>query len=198
MEKNKGVNMLKITLSFVCTVLVLIMVGNYFKDKQRVADEYEVRDLITKSMKVTQPKISLLKQQIFTDTLVRVTQKVFTKQENRLQFVVIVGIESGLNPDIGKSKADAVGPAQVLGKYVKEFAKMCNLPEIDVAKDIYDTEINLTVGACLFKNLSDKLKNPSLAALAYNAGTHSKSMDQMLKLTTVTNQETASYVAKFS
>jgi hypothetical protein len=88
----------------------------------------------------------------------------------------------------------ATGVAQIMPKYAKEFASLCNLGELG-PNDVEDTFLNLTLGACLFSHLLKQTSNSMIALAAYNAGERSSAVKELIRLGTM-NLETANYVAK--
>jgi soluble lytic murein transglycosylase-like protein len=108
-------------------------------------------------------------------------------------FITLVAIESRFEPR-AKSSAGAVGLAQVIPKYAKEFGSHCGL--VFEPSDMDIPELNLLAGACQFKHLVDTLGSTSLALVAYNAGRYSKSLKSMKLMSGAGNIETANYVAK--
>ena len=81
----------------------------------------------------------------------------------------LICIESRFN-NSARSTAGAVGLTQVMSKYAPEFAKACGLGELDPA-DLADSQVNLLVGACRFKELMTYYSgDPTLALAAYNSG----------------------------
>ena len=79
--------------------------------------------------------------------------------------------------------------------YFVEFAKDCGLK---VNKDdIYDVDLNLTVGSCHFNNLLKQHKNIFVALAAYNAGSGSKTVKNVKNLENI-NTETSNYLSKFA
>jgi soluble lytic murein transglycosylase-like protein len=83
-------------------------------------------------------------------------------------------------------------------KFANDFGKLCGIQKVS-EKDIHETEVNLTLGACYFKELLKNLNNNVAAALVgYNAGTASMSLKQIQNLVNITNQETVNYVSRFT
>lgn len=150
---------------------------------------------IRDTMAIVNVKSSQTQQDIMVAMLERVTKKVFgDNKEAGEGFITLVAMESGFNPK-AKSHAGAVGLAQVIPKYAQEFAGHCGL--IINPEDVQEPEINLTLGACLFRHLREKYNNVSLALVAYNAGAFSKQIKDMKSMRSLSNLETAGYVAKY-
>ena len=148
-------------------------------------------------MQMVETKLSKTAQNVIAKSIVNVSMEIFSNQEERKQFVVLVGIESKFNPK-AHSGAGAVGLTQVIPKYAKEFGAQCGMG--DVTRDDLDNhDINLLVGACRFKALLDSLNsNVALALVAYNAGQNSNQLKQLKSLSNITNVETSSYIAKYT
>ena len=163
-----------------------------------LTEDDRLQDFVLKLMKITTTKASPMKQQIIAQSLVRVSKKIFASYEQRTNFAVLVAIESGFNPAI-KSAAGAIGLAQIMPKYARDFGKLCGVSNFDSKEDIYDVEINLTLGACLYRELLGNFDgNNALALVAYNSGAKSRAISELSELRNITNIETANYVTKFS
>lgn len=148
-------------------------------------------------MKMVETKLSRTAQNVIAKSIVNTSMEIFSTQEERKQFVVLVGIESKFNPK-ARSSAGAIGLTQVIPKYAKEFAAKCGMDDV-TSEDLENQDINLLVGACRFKALLDKLNsNVALALVAYNAGQSSNQLKQLQSLNNITNIETSSYVAKYT
>jgi hypothetical protein len=141
------------------------------------------------------PPKSTPAQLVYTkDTIIRVSARVFGNDSDMTRnFITLVAIESRFEPR-AKSSAGAVGLAQVIPKYAKEFGSHCGL--VFEPSDMDIPELNLLAGACQFKHLVDTLGSTSLALVAYNAGRYSKSLKSMKLMSGAGNIETANYVAK--
>lgn len=150
---------------------------------------------IADTMDIISAKLTPNGRRLMTEMLLRVTTSVFKEDKSAAEsFIVVVAIESKFNVD-AKSSVGAIGLAQIMKPYAKEFASYCNL-SID-PNDIYLPEVNLTLGACLFKHLREEYGSTTLALAAYNAGKYSKQIKELKALKSVTNQETAGYITKY-
>jgi len=139
------------------------------------------------------------KKQIMVQTIVRVTNSIFKTEEEKQNFAVLLAIESRFNRT-AKSKSGAVGVAQIMPQFAREFARACGIGDY-ARSDLYDLELNMTIGACQFKALLESKKidgNIAAALVAYNAGKHSRSLRELVGLKNITNREPSSYVAKFT
>ena len=150
---------------------------------------------IRDTMAIVNVKSSQTQQDLMVDMLERVTKKVFGDNKEVAEgFITLVAMESAFNTK-AKSHAGAVGLAQIIPKYVNEFAGHCGL--IIQPEDVHEPEINLTLGACLFKHLREEYNSVSLSLVAYNAGKFSKQIKDMKSMRNLSNLETAGYVAKY-
>ena len=157
----------------------------------------EIGNYATLMMKMVETKQSNAARNTIAKAIVNVSMEIFSSQEERKQFVVLVGIESKFSPK-AKSGAGAVGLTQVIPKYAQEFGAKCGLNDV-TREDLDLIDVNLLVGACRFKALLDKLNsNVALALVAYNAGANSDQLKQLKTLNNITNVETSSYVAKYT
>ena len=90
----------------------------------------------------------------------------------------------------------AAGLTQIMPKFAPEFAKACGLGDIE-PKDIYDSQINLLIGACRFRELMAYYSgDPTLALAAYNSGVDSQTVRKTASSDVRSaNQETIGYLA---
>lgn len=150
-----------------------------------------IRDM----MKVVGVKTSKTDQDLTVEMLDRVTKKVYGDDTEATRgFITLVAIESRFD-NKAKSHAGAVGLAQIVTKYAQDFAKHCNMEIND--SDVATPEINLMLGACLFRALKQEYGNTSIALAAYNAGKFSTQVKQLKAQSQLTNMETAGYIVKF-
>ena len=163
----------------------------------RTADDQKLTEFIGKLMEVTRTKLSDLQRKSVTRAIVRVTAERFTTLEHRQAFATVIAIESKFDRN-AKSLANAVGISQVLVKYVQGFSDQCKLGTVS-ATDLTDTETNLQLGACQFRQLLDTFDgNIPLSLAAYNAGQSSEAVKQMKGFSNVKSVETSNYVVKFA
>lgn len=162
----------------------------------REKEETELGTFVLKAIGIVNVKMPKVQRTFMAQRAVRVLMNVFSEQEHRKSFVLILSIENAFrnNP---VSTAGAKGIAQLMPQYVPEFAKKCGMAGVQ-ASDLTDTDLALTVGACHYRDLIEQLDgSPILAAVAYNSGLYSGATESMKALKS-TNRETDSYVAKFS
>lgn len=201
------------TFFYALTAVLLLAIGGgvYWayqveKDKALVKTEAPVvvpavdttlvtKEFAQKLVKRCNAKLSVAREGILIGQIVRVTHERFKTEEDRQAFMMILCIESAYNQE-AKSVVGAVGIAQIMPQYIEEFAKLCGYTGIDI-KDLYDTEVNLTLGACLFNHLLQETGNTYLAAASYNAGMSSSSVKNLKGLKAAV-PETANYVAKIA
>jgi len=141
-------------------------------------------------------KTSPLKKEILVRQIVRVSEERLSNRVAQEAFITLICIESKFNQS-AKSPVGATGLAQVMPRYIKDFASLCSL-EIN-PDDIFDPEINLTLGACYFNSLlkDEKISgNVGLALGAYNAGKYGETFKKLTKMQAI-NNETANYISKY-
>lgn len=148
-------------------------------------------------MDLCKASVSPGRKLVLVSQIDRIAREVFhDNQQQREAFVLLLCIESKFN-SAAKSSSGAIGLSQVMGRYVKDFARLCNLPEL-TAQDLQDSEVNLRVGACYFKHLLDRFKgNVTLALAGYNSGPDSITLMNLKALRTG-HPETMAYVARFA
>ena len=148
-------------------------------------------------MDITHADLSPMRRQILARTLVRVTGEIFTEYAHREAFIGLISHESRFS-STAKSPAGATGIAQLMPAYAKHFAKLCGLSDFSPA-DLQDVELNLTLGACFYKDLLEKLNGNTIAAeTAYNGGEYSESLKSLLAQRQIKNTETSNYAIAIS
>jgi hypothetical protein len=161
------------------------------------ADNQVVGKFAISLMNLSRAQISDFHKQALAQSIVRVTQNVFSSLEERKAFVVLVAIESRFDKN-AKSPVGAIGLSQIIPRYAEEFAARCGITGLSQS-DLTDTETNMLVGACQFKELLTTFDGSVASALvAYNAGKSSVSLKEMQGLRNISNMETANYVSKFA
>lgn len=154
------------------------------------------RDFVTKVLIRCQAKLSDTKRAILTDQLVRVTHQRFEKEENRQAYLALLCIESGYNQS-AKSPVGATGVAQIMPKFAADFARLCGYKDID-PNDILDTEVNIQIGACLFRHLIEETGNVYIGMAAYNSGLGGTTTKNLKALKGGGPPETINYVNKIA
>jgi hypothetical protein len=145
---------------------------------------------------ISSKNMSQIKKRILVSQITRVAEQYLPDQTSREAFITLICIESHFD-QTAKSSVGAIGLTQVMPKYIKDFARTCNI-EVN-AEDAYDSEINLILGACYFSSLlkdEDIGGNVGLALGAYNAGKYGDTFKKLSKLQAI-NNETANYLGKF-
>ena len=164
-----------------------------------VKKEKALGEFVMKLMNQVDVKQSVTKKQMIARTYVRVANEVFGSERQKYQYALVIALESRYD-NSARSPQGAVGIAQVIPKYVKEFASRCGISDITEA-DLTNIEISILVGACQFRalmNHKDIEGNIALALYAYNAGMRSRAFQDLVGMKNTTNLETANYVAKFT
>jgi hypothetical protein len=155
---------------------------------------YQVEMYLDATLELVPPKGTTAQVKYTKDMILRVSKKVFGRDiETAKNFITLLAIESRFDVR-AKSSAGAIGLAQVIARFAPEFGSRCGL--VFESQDMDVPELNVTAGACQFKYLVEKHGSTSLALVAYNAGTYSKSVKSMKVMSGVSNLETANYVTK--
>ena len=129
-------------------------------------------DYVEEVMTACGAKLSAARKGILADQIEDIGRRMFEKEEHRKWFYLLICIESRFNNE-AKSTVGATGLTQVMPQYAKEFAAACGLGELD-PKDLLDSQVNLLVGACRFRELMVYYEgDPTLALAAYNSGLNS-------------------------
>jgi hypothetical protein len=155
----------------------------------------EGRLYVQKVMDACGAKMSLAKRNILSEQIRMVGESMFPLETERRWFYFLICIESRFNND-ARSPVGATGLAQVMPKYAPEFAKACGLGELD-PKDLQDSQVNLLVGACRFRELMIYYNgDPALALAAYNSGMDSPTVRKAASSDVRTGHpETVGYLA---
>lgn len=125
----------------------------------------------------------------------RIAEATFTRREHQEAFLMMVCIESRFD-NSSRSKVGAVGYSQLMPALIPQFATDCGLGEM-TAQDAQDGEMNLRLGACVFKQLLEKFDgNVALALSGYNSGPDSPTTKKLTRLVPG-HPETNGYLASF-
>jgi soluble lytic murein transglycosylase-like protein len=210
--KSKYQKHLRISAVVYLIISLLVLVGGGMKYNQMRIEKLAMEQKITQAqqariddeqlesytlllMKLTRAKLSDFQKVSIAQALVRVSGKIFSSLEQRKWFAVLVANESHFNSS-AKSSAGAVGLSQIIPKYAAGFGIPCGITGV-LPTELSDVEINLSLGACQFRELINTLDGNTAAALvAYNAGQNSQSLKQLLSGSTILNQEAANYPSK--
>lgn len=156
----------------------------------------ELGDYAILMMRIVNADLSPIRRNVVARSIINVANDIFSTQDERKQFVVMIAIESKFNTE-AKSPAGALGLTQIMPQYAREFGAACGVKDIRDS-DLFHPDINLILGACRFKALLDAFNGQPVPALvAYNAGLASNQLKQLQSLREITNTETASYVVRW-
>lgn len=153
------------------------------------------RDYVLKVMESCNAKLSEAKANILAEQIRLVGEAYFEDLNQRKWFYFLICIESKFQNE-ARSPVGAVGLTQVMPKYAQEFADSCKLGQLD-PKDLADSQVNLMVGACHFRQLMEYYKGEvPLALAAYNSGLNSPTVRKAAASDIRTgNPETVGYLA---
>lgn len=172
--------------------------GLYFYQKKskidNLSEDEKLGNFALLMMDISGADLSPVRRTILARTLVRVSSEIFSSYKHREAFVGLVAQESKFNVN-AKSPVGAAGLTQVMPQYASGFAKLCGLNDFKPA-DLYDTELNLYLGACFYRDLlENKLinGNPIAAQVAYNSGQNGESLKSLLAQRSISNSETNNY-----
>lgn len=127
------------------------------------------RIYVQKVMTACNASLSEARREILAEQIRVVGEAFFPKEEDRRWYYFLICIESKFQNE-ARSPVGAVGLTQVMPKYATEFAKSCQLGILE-PKDLNDSQVNLMVGACRFRELMLHYDgDPTLALAAYNSG----------------------------
>lgn len=141
--------------------------------------------------------VSDAKKQILARAIVRVANDIFTSEENKRAFVMMIAIESAFQR-FAQSPTGPKGYAQVAKAAFYEAMNDCGVTGLR-EDDVWETDLNLYAGACYFKKLLVKYNNdPYIAIVAYNQGPNSASAKSYAKNGSLKEIEPLKYVAKFT
>lgn len=137
------------------------------------------------------------KKQILAHSIVEVSDNMFTNESDKKAFITMIAIESRFKRD-AKSPTGAVGLTQIIPSYANDHGGPCGISDIKT-EDLYDSDMNLAVGACYFRFVLERYNGDVYSALAaYNAGHNSKTAEVYSKSGDLSNEETLRYIAKFA
>jgi hypothetical protein len=146
-----------------------------FEKPVEVEQAKEAKDdtlYVKEVMKACNAKLSEAKMNILAEQIRIVGEAFFDKLSDRKWFYFLICIESKFQNE-ARSPVGATGLTQVMPKYAQEFADACGLGKLD-PKDLADSQVNLMIGACRFRELMEYYKGEApLALAAYNSGLNS-------------------------
>lgn len=124
-----------------------------------------------------------------------VAEVVFTNKKDRRAWFALLRIESNFDHS-GRSHVGATGLGQLLPQYADDFGRNCGVSGM-APRDVLDVATNALLSACYFRMLSNQESLTAFALVGYNAGPHSKALDQARNLVGM-NEESANYVARWN
>ena len=164
------------------------------KAARKTEEDVAVKTQTLRMMALVGFKGSAAYREILADLVVDSSRKVFGDDvENRLRFVIMVGIESAYERG-AKSPVGAAGLTQIIPKWAQEFSDRCSLGKL-ASEDLWSDAVNLRVGACQFRYLLAEASIPDEAFLAYNRGKNSPDMLKIKRLGQI-NRESADYLVR--
>jgi hypothetical protein len=142
-------------------------------------------------------KISDAKKQVLARAIVRVSNDIFTKEEEKKAFISIIAIESAFQRFV-QSPTGPKGYSQIAKKSFTEAMDACGVTNLH-EEDVWETDLNLYAGACYFrKQLDANGGDQYMAMIAYNQGPASDSLKSYAKSGNMDNIEVLKYMAKFT
>ena len=142
-------------------------------------------------------KISDAKKQVLARAIVRVSNDIFEKDEDKRAFIGIIAIESAFQRFV-QSPTGPKGYVQVAKKAFLEAMGDCGVTNLH-DEDVWETDLNLYAGACYFRKQIDANNGDQyMAMIAYNQGPSSDSLKSYAKSGSMDNIEVLKYMAKFT
>jgi hypothetical protein len=142
-------------------------------------------------------KISDAKKQVLARAIVRVSNDIFSKEEEKKAFISIIAIESAFQRFV-QSPTGPKGYSQVAKAAFTESMRDCGVTNLH-DEDVWETDLNLYAGACYFrKQLDANNGDQYMAMIAYNQGPASDSLKSYAKSGSMDNIEVLKYMAKFT
>lgn len=142
-------------------------------------------------------KISDAKKQVLARAIVRVSNDIFLKDEDKRAFIGIIAIESAFQRFV-QSPTGPKGYSQVAKKSFFEAMADCGVTNLH-DEDVWETDLNLYAGACYFRKQIDANGGDQyMAMIAYNQGPSSDSLKSYAKSGNIDNIEVLKYMAKFT
>lgn len=142
-------------------------------------------------------KISDAKKQVLARAIVRVSNDIFQKDEDKKAFISIIAIESAFQRFV-QSPTGPKGYSQVAKAAFIESMRDCGVTNLH-DEDVWETDLNLYAGACYFRKQIDANNGDQyMAMIAYNQGPSSDSLKSYAKNGSMDNIEVLKYMAKFT
>lgn len=142
-------------------------------------------------------RISDAKKQVLARAIVRISNDIFNREEDKRAFISIIAIESAFQRFV-QSPTGPKGYSQVAKAAFYESMKDCGVTGLH-KEDVWETDLNLYAGACYFRKQIDANNGDQyMAMIAYNQGPSSASLKSYIKSGSMENIEVLKYMAKFT
>jgi len=176
-------------------LLLLLLVSCVPKPKPILPIPENGKDYVKRVMVACNAHLSDARKEILAEQISAVGETYFPEESDRRWYYFLICIESKFQTE-AKSPVGAIGLTQIMPRFANDFAKSCNLGTLD-PKDLGDSQVNLMVGACHFRELMDYYKkDPTLALAAYNSGLDSSTVKKAASADIRNGQpETIAYLA---
>lgn len=166
------------------------------RPQNKPAEPLALNLFVQKVMDICRASLSAGRKELLSRQIARIATDRITKRDHQEAFILLLCIESKFQEN-AKSKAGAIGLAQILPKYAQSFAADCGIPKI-TPEDTQSVEVNLHVGACYFNTLLIQFNGNTVLALSgYNSGPGSQTT-RKLGLLQEGHPETGWYIAKIT
>jgi len=144
-----------------------------------------------------QNKLSKAKMQVLARAIVRVANDIYTNEDNKKAFIMVIAIESAFNR-FAQSPTGPKGYGQLAKASFKEAMNDCGMTDVN-EEDVWEQDLNLYAAACYYKKLLNQRNGDTYAsAIAYNQGPNSLSDKTYRKNGRLEEKEPMQYLSKFS
>lgn len=141
--------------------------------------------------------LSLARMQVLARSIVRVSNDIFSSEENKRAFVAALQIESRFIK-YAQSPSGPKGLGQLARAAFHEGLASCGIPKAN-DDDVWETDLNLYGSACYFKTQLEAFSNePFQAIVAYNQGPNHPDAKNYKAGIPPSGQEPLKYIARFA